>query len=90
MWVYDEHLFLDFPGSFHEQGKPSFVFTFKMNWLDCSTEFKCDRRRSTSFTDTAEMASSTYGFQNKGLIGDEAKPLCSIPSITKIGNDGGY
>ena len=30
------------------------------------SEFKCDRRRSASFPDTAEIISSTYRLQKKG------------------------
>ena len=37
------------------------------NWIDGSTEFKCDERRSASFPDTAEITSSTYRFQKKGF-----------------------
>ena len=29
----------------------------RMNWIDGSTEFKCDKRRSTSFPVTAEITS---------------------------------
>ena len=53
-----------------------------MNWIDGSTEFKSDRRHSASFLDTAEITSSTYRFQKKGLTGEVAKPLRSTSSIT--------
>ena len=53
----------------------SILFTLK----GC-TEFKCDKRRSASFPDTAEVTSSTYRFQKKGLIGEVAKaPRLSLP-----------
>ena len=52
------------------------------NWIDGSTEFKCDRKRSTSFPETAEIASTTYRLQKKGLTGEVAKALCSTSSIT--------
>ena len=52
--------------------------------MDGSTEFKCDRRRSASFPDTAEITSSTYRFQKKGLTGEMAKALCSTSSITML------
>ena len=34
----------------------------KVNWMDDSTEFKRDRKRATSFTDTAERTSSKHRF----------------------------
>ena len=52
-----------------------------MNWKDGSIEFKCDRRRSASFPDTAEVTSSTIRLQKKGLTGEVAKALCSTSSI---------
>ena len=55
-----------------------------MNWIDGSTEFKCDRRRSASFPDTAEITSSTYRFQEKGLTGEEAKALCIEMHLFKV------
>ena len=55
--------------------------------IDGSTEFKCERRRSASFPDTAEMTSSTYRFQNKGWTGEEARgPLFHIFHY-HVGND---
>ena len=56
----------------------------RVNWIHGSTEFKCDKRRSASFPDTAEITSSTYRFQKKGLTGEVAKALCSTSSITMI------
>ena len=56
----------------------SILFTLKGEL----SEFKCDRRRSASFPDTAEITSSTYRFQKKGLTGEVAKALCSTSSIT--------
>ena len=47
----------------------------RVNWVDGSIEFKCDRRRSDSFPDTAKITSSTYRFQKKGLTGEVAKAL---------------
>ena len=55
-----------------------------MNWIDGSTEFKCDRRRFASFPDTAVITSSTYRFQKKGLSGEMAEALCSTSSITML------
>ena len=52
--------------------------------MDGSTEFKCDRRRSASFPDTAEITSSTYRFQKKGLTDEVAEALCSTSSITML------
>ena len=51
------------------------------NWIDGSTEFKCGKR-STSFPETAEIASTTYRLQKKGLTGEVTKALCSTSSIT--------
>ena len=60
-----------------------------MNWIDGSTEFKCDKRCSASFPDTAEITSSTYRFQKKGLTGEAAKALCSTSSLqTSCGSFG--
>ena len=48
----------------------SILFTLKGDWIDGSTEFKCNRRHSASFPDTIEITSSTYRFQKKGLTGE--------------------
>ena len=61
-----------------------FADLMRVNWIDGSTEFKCDKRRSASFPDTAEITSSTYRFQKKGLTGEVAKALCSKSSITML------
>ena len=58
----------------------SILFTLKGEL----SEFKCDRRRSASFPDTAEITSSTYRFQEKGLSGEVAKALSFTSSITKL------
>ena len=50
--------------------------SLRVNWIDG------DRRRSDSFPDTAEITSSTYRFQKKGLTDEVAKALCSTSSIT--------
>ena len=55
-----------------------------MNWIDGSNEFKCGRRRSASFPDTAEITSSTNRFQKKVLTGEVAKALYSSSSITML------
>ena len=55
-----------------------------MNWVDGSTEFKCHRRRSASFPDTAEITSSTYRFQKKGLTGEVATGLYSTSFISML------
>ena len=62
----------------------SILFTLKSDWIDGSTEFKCNRRHSASFPDTTEITSSTYRFQKKGLTGEVAKALCSKSSITML------
>ena len=54
----------------------------RVNWIDGSTE--CDKRRSASFPDTAEITSLTYRFQKKGLTGEVAKALYSTSSITML------
>ena len=51
----------------------SILFTLKSDWIDGSTEFKCNRRHSASFPDTTEITSSTYRFQKKGLTGEVAE-----------------
>ena len=51
----------------------SILFTLKSDWIDGSTEFKCNRRHSASFPDTTEITSSTYRFQEKGLTGEVAE-----------------
>ena len=53
-----------------------------MNWIDGSTEFKCDRRRAASFPDTVEITSSTYRYQKRDLTGEVVKALCSTSSTT--------
>ena len=49
-----------------------------------SIEFKCCRKISISFPETAEITSSTKRFQNERDTGTEAKDLCSTSSITKL------
>ena len=39
---------------------------------------------NASFPDTAEIISSTYRFQKKGLTGEVAKAFCSTSSITML------
>ena len=73
-WVCDKALVSKFPGApyRHSNREKTIVISFSrsmVNWIDGSTEFKCERRRSASFPDTAEMISSTYRFQNKGWTG---------------------
>ena len=64
----------------------STLFTLKGNWIDGSTEFRIGILliENASFPDTAEITSSTYRFQKKGLTGEVAKTLCSTSSITML------
>ena len=60
----------------------SILFTLKGD-LDRRLYWR-DRRRSTSFPNTAEITSWTYRFQKKGLTGKVAKAFCSTSSITML------
>ena len=54
------------------------------NCIEGSTEFKCCKRTTNSFSETAEITSSTNRFQNEGLTGAVVRALCSRPSTTKL------
>ena len=64
----------------------SILFTLKgeldrrLYWIQMRQEVF----RFISGLDTADITSSTYRFQKKGLTGEVAKALCSTSSITML------